>query len=134
MRHPQVLVRIENITISDNTSDGCTVGGAMTITTNGSTVSSIPFSGVVNARDQFSDTSIRISRLTGLPLVARGVEVTYINENPASTSSARCYKCLRSLAASLEYDSAPTFIDSGGIRIQFDQHRSARLRQKVALR
>ncbi|MCB0113087.1 MAG: cadherin repeat domain-containing protein, partial [Caldilineaceae bacterium] len=115
----RVLVRIENITISDNTSDGCTVSGAMTITTNGSTVSSIPFSGVVNARDQFSDTSIPdfTIDMAGLPLVARGVEITYINENPALHIVRPLLQMPAQFGGLSNTIAAPTFIDSGGIRI-----------------
>ncbi|MEZ4834739.1 MAG: hypothetical protein R2873_22565 [Caldilineaceae bacterium] len=98
----RVLVRIENITISDNTSDGCTVSGAMTITTNGSTVSSIPFSGVVNARISSAILPSRISRLTWP--VCRWWRAVWRSPTSTrtlpSTSSARCCKCLRSLAAS----------------------------------
>ena len=51
-------MRIDNVVISNLTSRSCTVNGRMSLTTNGSTLSSLAFSGNVNARNQFSTSVI----------------------------------------------------------------------------
>ncbi len=115
----RVLVRIDDVAISNKTSNSCTVTGKLNITTNGSTVSNLNFSGDVNERDQFRTSSIpdfTIS-IAGLPLAARDVEVAYNNERPhlhITRPALQMPKEFGGLSASL---SVPTLIDSGGIRI-----------------
>ncbi len=115
----RVLVQIANITISNKTNDGCTVTGVMTITSNGSTVNNIPFSGDVNARDQFNNASIPdfTIDMAGLPLVARGVEITYINERPSLHIVRPLLQMPAAFGGLSNTIAAPTFIDGGGIRI-----------------
>ncbi len=115
----RVLVRIDNVTISNQTSDGCTVTGVMSITSNGSSVNNIPFSGDVNARDQFSNAVIPdfTIDMAGLPLVARGVEITYLNERPALHIVRPLLQMPAQFGGLSNTIAAPTFIDAGGIRI-----------------
>lgn len=115
----RVLVRITDVAISNKTSNTCTVTGKLNITTNGSTVSNLNFSGEVNPRDQFRTSSIpdfTIS-IAGLPLAARDVEVAYNNERPhlhITRPGLQMPKEFGGLSAAL---SVPTLIDSGGLKI-----------------
>lgn len=115
----KVLVQIVNVTISNKTANGCTVTGVMNLTTNGATVNNLPFSGTVNERDQFSNASIPdfTINMAGLPLVARGVEITYLNERPSLHITRPLLQMPQEFGGLSNTISAPTFIDSGGIRI-----------------
>lgn len=115
----RVLVQINHVTITNSTSTGCTVSGAMTIISNGSTVNNITFRGDVNARNQFSNATIPdfTINMAGVPLVARGVQITYINERPVLHIVRPLLQMPEEFGGLDNTISAPTFIDGTGIRI-----------------
>lgn len=75
----RVLLKIEGITITPTSETSCRVDGKLTLTTNGNTVSNLPFSGNVNANNWFSSSTIPDFTLTiaGLTLQAHGVQLDY---------------------------------------------------------
>ncbi len=114
----RVLVRIDNVVISDKTSDSCTVAGKITIITNGNNRPGLDFSGEVNARNQFSSSEIPDFEfsLAGIQLVAKGVEVEYINERPTIHITRPEFKMPRDFGGLSAQISVPTSIDSGGVK------------------
>ena len=114
----RVSVRIDNVTISNRTATGCTVNGRMALTTNGGTLSSLAFSGNVNARNQFSTATIPDFELNvaGVQLVARGVQIVYVNERPTLHITRPELKMPREFGGLAAQISVPTSIDLGGIK------------------
>ncbi len=114
----RVSVRIENVTISNRTATSCTVNGRMALTTNGGTLSSLAFSGNVNARNQFSSATIPDFELNvaGVQLVARGVQIVYVNERPTLHITRPELKMPREFGGLAAQISVPTSIDTGGIK------------------
>lgn len=80
----RVLVQIDTITIAGLGPDGCTVTGKISITSNGSTISNLDFSGQVNARNQFGSSTIPDFSLNiaGITFVLRNVTVGYDYSRP----------------------------------------------------
>jgi hypothetical protein len=111
-------VRIDNVVISNLTSNSCTVNGRMSLTTNGSTLSSLAFSGNVNARNQFSTSLIPDFELNvaGVQLVARGVQIVYVNERPTLHITRPELKMPREFGGLTALISVPTSIDTGGVK------------------
>ena len=114
----RVLIKIDDVDISEATRSGCTVNGDLSITTNGVTISSLAFRGEVNARNQFGDTSMPAFKLgiAGITLEADDVEVQYENEQPSlhiGRPRLRMPKEFGGLSASLP---VPSVIDAGGVR------------------
>ena len=92
----RVLVRIDDVAVSNKTADSCTVEGKMTIITDGNTVSNLDFSGDVNERNQFdSESSIPDFQLNvaGLPLLARGVQIEYYVERAGLRITKPALRC-----------------------------------------
>jgi hypothetical protein len=114
----RVSVRIDNVVISNLTSNSCTVNGRMSLTTNGSTLSSLAFSGNVNARNQFSTSLIPDFELNvaGVQLVARGVQIVYVNERPTLHITRPELKMPREFGGLTALISVPTSIDTGGVK------------------
>lgn len=114
----RVAVRIDNVAISNRTATSCTVTGRMTLTTNGSTLSSLAFSGNVNARNQFSSATIPDFELNvaGVQLVARGVQIVYVSERPTLHITRPELKMPREFGGLAAQISVPTSIDTGGIK------------------
>ncbi|MCX6043717.1 MAG: Ig-like domain-containing protein, partial [Chloroflexi bacterium] len=114
----RVLVKIDPVTISNKTSNSCTVSGKLSVTSNGSTVSNLTFSGDVNDRNQFRTSTIPDFTLSvaGIPLLARSVVIAYNNERPhlhITRPALQMPKEFGGLSAGL---AVPTLIDSGGVR------------------
>ncbi len=114
----RALVRIDNVVISDKTGNSCTVTGKITIITNGNNRSGLDFSGEVNARNQFSSSEIPDFEfsLAGIQLVAKGVEVEYINERPTIHITRPEFKMPREFGGLSAQISVPTSIDTGGVK------------------
>lgn len=114
----RVSVRIDNVTISNRTATSCTVNGRMALTTNGGTLSSLAFSGNVNARNQFSSATIPDFELNvaGVQLVARGVQIAYVSERPTLHITRPELKMPREFGGLAAQISVPTSIDTGGIK------------------
>ena len=114
----RVAVRIDNVAISNLTNNSCTVNGRMSVTTNGGTLSSLAFSGNVNARNQFSTATIPDFELNvaGVQLVARGVQIVYISERPTLHITRPELKMPREFGGLAAQISVPTSIDLGGIK------------------
>lgn len=114
----RVLVEIDDITISNKTADSCRVDGDMNITTNGDTIRNLRFSGQVNARNQFSSSSIEDFNLSlaGVSLEADNVEITYNNEQANLHITRPKFRMPRELGGSSAIIPLPTLIDSGGIK------------------
>ena len=114
----RVLVKIDGVTISNKTANTCTVNGKLSVTTNGSTVSNLTFSGEVNNRNQFRTSTIPNFTISvaGIPLLARSVVIAYNNERPhlhITSPALQMPKEFGGLSAGL---AVPTLIDSGGVR------------------
>lgn len=114
----RVLVKIDGVTISNKTANTCTVNGKLSVTTNGSTVSNLTFSGEVNERNQFRTSTIPNFTISvaGIPLLARSVVIAYNNERPhlhITSPALQMPKEFGGLSAGL---AVPTLIDSGGVR------------------
>lgn len=114
----RVSVRIDNVVISNRTSSSCTVNGRMSLTTNGSTLSSLAFRGNVNARNQFSTSVIPDFELSvaGVQLVSRGVQIVYVNERPTLHITRPEIKMPREFGGLSALISVPTSIDTGGVK------------------
>ncbi|MBX3011338.1 MAG: DUF4397 domain-containing protein [Caldilineaceae bacterium] len=114
----RVLVRIDNVVISNRTRTSCSVNGLLTITTNGSTRSGLAFSGDVNARNQFSTSEIPDFEfnVAGIQLVARSVKIEYISERPTLHITRPELKMPREFGGLSAVISVPTSIDTGGVK------------------
>ncbi len=114
----RVSVRIDNVAISNRTATSCTVNGRMAITTNGGTLSSLAFSGNVNARNQFSTATIPDFELNvaGVQLVARGVQIVYVSERPTLHITRPELKMPREFGGLAAQISVPTSIDLSGVK------------------
>jgi len=114
----RVAVRIENVVISNRTATSCTVNGRMSLTTNGSTLGNLAFSGNVNARNQFSTSVIPNFELNvaGVQLVAGGVQIVYVNERPTLHITRPELKMPREFGGLSALISVPTSIDTGGVK------------------
>ena len=114
----RVTVRINNVVISNRTATSCTVNGRMSLTTNGSTLSNLAFSGNVNARNQFSSSVIPNFELNvaGVQLVAGGVQIVYVNERPTLHITRPELKMPREFGGLTALISVPTSIDTGGVK------------------
>ncbi|MBI1299446.1 DUF4397 domain-containing protein [bacterium] len=114
----RVSVRIENVVISNLTSSSCTVNGRLRLTTNGTTLSNLVFSGNVNARNQFSTSVIPDFELNvaGVQLVSRGVQIVYVNERPTLHITRPELKMPSEFGGLSAVISVPTSIDTGGVK------------------
>ncbi len=114
----RVLVRIDNVTISNMTANSCTVRGVLAVTSNGSTVGNLAFQGDVNDRNQFRTSTIPdfAINVAGIPLLARSVVIAYNNERPHLHITRPALQMPQEFGGLSALLSVPTLIDSGGIR------------------
>lgn len=114
----RVFVTISSIVISDLTPRGCTVTGKMQVITNGNTVNNLPFSGKVNERNQFSNSTIPdfMLSIAGLPLRAGGVQILYTSERPSLHITKPALQMPKEFGGLSAEISVPTQIDTSGIR------------------
>lgn len=114
----RVLVRIDNVVISNLGRTSCTVAGKLTIITNGNTRTGLSFSGDVNARNQFDNSSIPDFEfsIAGIQLVAKDVEIEYISERPTLHITRPELKMPRDFGGLSAQISVPTSIDTGGVK------------------
>lgn len=114
----RVLVKIDGVTISNKTSNSCTVNGTLSVTSNGSTVSNLTFRGDVNSRNQFRTSTIPnfTINVAGIPLLARRVVIAYNNERPHLHITSPALQMPREFGGLSAGLAVPTLIDSGGVR------------------
>ena len=114
----RVLVKIDNIVVSNKTATGCNVTGKLTITTNGNTQANITFTGTVNDKDQFATGTLSDFNLSvaGLTLQAKEVSIEYYLNRPSLRIAKPALQMpgeWGGLSASL---SLPSIIDNNGLK------------------
>jgi parallel beta-helix repeat protein len=115
----RVLVRIEQVVVSNSSSAGCTVDGKLTVISNGNQVSDLAFSGVVNARNEFTSSTIPdfLMKIAGLDLRARKVTIGYYSGRPQLNIGAPRLQVPGTWGGlGVDLPNA-TLIDSGGVRM-----------------
>lgn len=114
----QVLISISNVSITNKTSNSCTVNGRISIRSNGSTVSNLSFRGDVNSRNQFRTSSIPdfTINVAGVTLLARNVVIAYNRERAHLHITRPFLQMPREFGGLSALLSVPTLIDSGGVR------------------
>lgn len=115
----RVLVRIEQVVVSNPSSAGCTVDGKLMVISNGNQVSDLAFSGVVNARNEFITSTIPnfLLKIAGLDLRASKVTIGYYHGR-AQLNIGSPRLNVPGTWGGLGVDlSNATLIDSGGVRM-----------------
>ncbi|MEX1020622.1 MAG: DUF4397 domain-containing protein [Litorilinea sp.] len=114
----RVAIVVQNVSISNLTATTCAVTGRLSITTNGSTVSNLPFTGNVNARNQFSSSTIPdfSINIAGIPVLARGVKIDYTAERASLHITRPAMQMPREFGGLSASITVPTLIDSNGVR------------------
>jgi len=117
-RSRRVLVKIDDVTISDKTENSCQVRGDMTVQANGDTIRNLSFRGKVNSRNQLSSSSIENFTLSvaGVNIQARGVEIEYTRERPSLHITRPKFKMPRELGGASVIIPVPTLIDRSGLK------------------